>query len=489
MPAVHPEVIVDNVTDDHNEIHEDYAKAWNRRERMVPCVTDGVTDNTAMIEFFHDEATPGDMLVLPRGPIAANPFTLSKMLHFRGAGRFSTWFVPLSNSTDPMITVDRTIDSGHGIFANYGPILEGFGIQRLGHMAGPCIHLTDNSPWTTLRNILCSGGTRSLEHHAPNSTLEDLFLWDASDAMIDMDESGLELHMRHVVMSANVNDLDTFIRCIISAGAAGTLLGAIYIDDVTGNTAGGGITVNNGLVISAPLNSPPGGGETVYTELPTFCEKLILDNINGGGPVVTLDNIATFNLVNSWLNGTNGCVDMDGCVTPQFSTNRYRGGTHTYGFGTGAVTQGFQSEGCESATGPMYKVGGSNKPDTIWTNDNVRGSSTIAQVTNDPEWFLDAHRRAWQSLRLQGMFRQREDGDSPPQGFANLVAGVLVVPHDNVQTNTRVEFWRGTTGATGTPGLLQHDVADNVAGTSFTIKSTDLTDTGRVHWRFLGDKD
>lgn len=469
--TTHHEVVVDNVTVDHNEEHEDLAKWWNRREVLVPCVVDGTTDNTALIEAYHDDATPGDMLILPRGPIAVNPFTLSKMLHLRGAGRFATWFVPLTDSTDPLITVDRTIDSGHGIFANYGPTLEGFGVQRLAHMAGPCLSLTVNSPWVTLHKVLCSGGTRSIEHHAPNATFEDVFLWDASDAMIDMDEFGLELHLRHVVMSANVVDLDTFIRVTIAGG--GGLKGALYIDDVTGNTSGT-VDVTNGLVMSAPS----------LTEVPTFAEKLVLDNITGGGPVIDLDHIQSVTL-RGWANGSHGCVRMDGCAGIDLAL-RTRGGTHTYEF-VGDATTGIKSRS-EIFTGPAYKITGAVPVETD-LDDAIAGATTIAQVTNNAGWLLDAGRRTWKSLRLQGMLRQREAGASPPRGFGNLVAGVLTVSHASVQTNTRIGFYRGTAGATGTPGLLMHDVADNVAGTSFKVKSTSASDTGRVHWFFLGDAD
>ncbi len=472
---VHHETIVENVTEDHNEMHEDMAKAWNRREILIPCVTDGTTDNTGLIGAYHDAATPGDMLVLPRGPIAVNPFTLSKMLHFRGAGRFSTWFVPLTNSTDPLITVDRTIDSGHGIFANYGTIIEGFGIDRSGHPAGPCLHATPNAAHLTYRDILCSGGTRGCEHHAPNAVMDGLHLWDASDAHLDMDEDGLEVHMRHVVMASNVTDIDTYWRVTISPGASGGLLGGIYIGDVSCRSDPA-VTVTNGLVFTADSS----------TEVPTFCDSLVVDNVNGGGPVVDLVNVQSVSL-NGWLNGTDGCVRMDGCTGIEVNA-RTRGGTHTYEF-VGDETVGFKSRS-EVFTGPAYKFTGTPPDaDAFDVDDWIAGATTIAQVTDDPEVFFDLGRRSWKTLRLQGMLRQREAGASPPQGFGTMVAGVLVVNHPNVQTNTRIDFWRETTGLTGTPGVAIHDVANNVVGTSFSILSTSATDTGRFGWRFHGDAD
>ena len=459
---------------DHIFVHEEMAEAWNRREILIPCITDGTTDNTAMIEAYHDDAMPGSMLVLPRGPIAVNPFTLSKMLHFRGAGRFSTWFVPLTDSTDPLITVDTTIDSGHGIFGNYGTILEGFGIDRSAHPAGPCLHTESTAAHLTYRDILCSGGTRGCEHHAPNAVMDGLHLWDSSERMLHMDESGLEVHMNHVVMAAQVVDVDEYWRITISPGASGGLLGGIYIGDVSCRSDPA-VTVGAGVIIEADSS----------TEIPTFGGPLVVDNVNGGGPVVDLINVQSVSL-NGWLNGTDGCVRMDGCTGIEVNA-RTRGGTHTFEF-VGAQTVGFKSRS-EVFTGPAYKLTVPPDADGFDVDDWVALATTISQITDDPEAFFDLGKRSWRTLRLQGMLRQREVGDSPPQGFGTMVAGVLVINHPNVQTNTRFDFWRETTGATGTPGVLIHDVANNVVGTSASILSTSATDTGRIGWRFMGDAD
>ena len=473
MPLVHPEVIVDGVTVDHNEIHEDYSTAWNRRERLVPCVADGVTDNTAIIQDAHDDATPGDLLVFPRGPIRTGALTFAKMLHLRGAGRFSTWFVPMTNMAGPLITIDTTIDSGHGIFANYGTILEGFGINRAGHMAGPCLRVTANSAHLVYRNIITSGGTRGVEHHGPNALMDGLHMWDASDAMLDMDEDGLELHMKYVAMAANVQDVAAYWRVTISPAASGGLLGGIYIGDVSCRS-NPTVDVGAGLVMAA--DSP--------TEVPTFCQSLVVDNVNGGGPAIDLVNLQSVSLV-GWANGTNGVVRMDGCVNPRVAM-RTRGGTHTFEF-VGDATQGFTSRS-EVFTGPAYKISTANKPTLIDVDDDIAGATDIGQVTNDAAWFETASRRTWGERRFHGTIRRRGTGAAPPSGFAFLVAGVATVSHPLVTTNTRVKISRERVGA-GAPGELFCSVADNIVGTSFTIRSTSVTDNGGVYWEFEGDAD
>jgi hypothetical protein len=473
--TVHHEAIVPGVTADHDPIHEDLAKWWNRAPRLIPCEVGGVADNTAMIEDFMDNATPGDPLVLPRGPIGVNEFTVSKMLNIRGAGRFGSWFVPLSDPDGPLITVDVTIDSGHGIFGNYGTTLEGFGIDRSDADAGPCMHITPNSAHVTLRDVLCSFGTKGLEHHGPNALFDGLYLWDSSDCMLDMDETGLELTMQRVFMAANVANVDAYWRLTIGADAAGGQLGGIY-GGIVVCRSDPAVSVNSGVVMSAPS----------LTEIPSFLQLLVVDNVNGGGPAIDLDHVQSVGLA-GWANGTAGAVRMDGCAGIQVGM-RTRGGTHTYEF-VGDATNGFRSRS-EVFTGPAYKFTGTAPTADGWDADDwVAGATTIAQVTNNPHTWFDLAKRTWKSLRLQGMLRQREAGASPPQGFGTMAAGVLTVSHPNVQTNTRVDFWRETTGLTGLPGELQHDVADNVANTSFKIKSTSLTDTGRIGWRFHGDAD
>lgn len=470
-----PEVIVPGVTTGESSDSESLNKQYNAGPKVIPFKMDG-TNETALFEQAHDESAPGSTLILPSGgPIKIDPVVISKQLHILGGGRFSSWFVPASNTTDPLITVDRIVDSGHGIWANYGATMEGFGIDRSGHLAGPCMHTTPNAAHLTLKDILCSFGTIGLEHHAPNATFDGLYMWDQSDCMLDMDEDGLEVTMQRVFMVANVADVDTYWRLTISEDAAGDLLGGIYGGIVVcrSNPA---VTVTNGVVFTAPS----------LTEIPTFTAVIVVDNVNGGGPAYDLDHVQSIDL-NGWGNGTNGVVRMDGAAGIQ-SNMRTRGGTHTYEF-VGDETVGFKSRS-ELFTGPAYLFNGTPPdPDAFDVDDWVSGASTIAQVTDDPEVFFDLGRRSWKTLRLQGMLRQREDGDSPPQGVGTLVDGVLVVIHPNVQTNTRIVPWRQTTGLSGTPGLLQHDVADNIVGTSFTIKSTDLTDTSRVGWRFAGDKD
>lgn len=435
---------------------------------------DGVTNSTAELEAAILAAPSGGVVLLPGAAagIVVDPITVDKAVTVVGMGPWGTRLIPSSNYADPVLTFDRTVDSSEGIWGNYGPALVGVGIDRMAHMGGPCIRTESTAAWLALHRVLCAGGTRSIEHHAPNATMQHLWLWDPSDAMIDMDEDGLELHMRHVVMSANVTALDTYIRLTIASG--GGLKGAIYGDDVTGNAVA---VVDNGMVVTAPS----------LTEVPCFFTKLVLDNVTGGGPCIDLKDIQTFTVKDGWLNGSNGCVRMDGCVNPRFESLRTRGGTHTFEW-VNDTTQGFTSR-CEVFTGPAYKISTANKPTLIDVDDDVAGATDIGQVTNDAAWFMaeSTHRRKWSSLRLQGLLRQREGGATPPQGFGNMVSGVLTVTHASVTPNTRVEFWRGTTGVA--PGELHHDVADNIAGTSFKIKSTSATDNGRVHWRILGDAD
>lgn len=458
----------------HIADHEALHLAANGLAVVADIAADGVTNDTAGILDAIDEAPFGGVVVIPPSAagIVVDALTIDKCVTFMGAGPFATRFVPSSDYADPVITFAVTQDSTEGIYGNYRPALLGIGIDRSIHDGGPCLRTEAPTAWLLIRDFLASGGTRSIEHHAPNSTIADSFLWDASDACIDMDEAGLELRLYNLTLAAQVTALNTYIRLTIASG--GGLKGAIYAWDVACNAVA---AVTNGVVITAPS----------LTEVPMFWNNLIIDNVVGGGPCMDIKDIQTLNVTNGWMNGTNGNVRMDGCVNPRFRDLRLRGGTHTFEF-VNDTTQGFTSE-CEVFTGPAYKVAASNKPTLIDVNDDVAGATDIGQVTNDAAWFMaeNTHRRRWSSLRLQGMLRQREAGTAPPQGFGNMVSGVLTVTHPSITANTRFEFWRGTTGSA--PGELHHDVLDNIAGTSAKIKSTSLTDNGRVHWRILGDAD
>lgn len=76
---------------------------------------------------------------------------------------------------------------------------------------------------------------------------------------------------------------------------------------------------------------------------------------------------------------------------------------------------------------------------------------------------------------------QVSDGANLVMGTAVLVAGAVVVNHSRVQANSRIFLTSQADG--GTPGFLR--ITARVAGTSFTITSSNAADTSTVAWLLL----
>lgn len=75
-------------------------------------------------------------------------------------------------------------------------------------------------------------------------------------------------------------------------------------------------------------------------------------------------------------------------------------------------------------------------------------------------------------------FLKLDDGANKHMGVATLVAGAVTVSNTQIQANSRI-FLTGQ-NSSGTHGELT--VSARVAGTSFTITSTNGADTRQVAW-------
>lgn len=78
-------------------------------------------------------------------------------------------------------------------------------------------------------------------------------------------------------------------------------------------------------------------------------------------------------------------------------------------------------------------------------------------------------------------FLKVEDGSNKYMGVATLVAGTVTVSNTKVQANSRI-FMTGQ-NFSGTHGELT--VSARVAGTSFTITSSNGADTRQVAWLII----
>lgn len=81
---------------------------------------------------------------------------------------------------------------------------------------------------------------------------------------------------------------------------------------------------------------------------------------------------------------------------------------------------------------------------------------------------------------LAGKGLQIKEGSNARMGTATLVGGTILVNNTSVTANTRIFYCRSTTG--GTPGHLSYTIS---AGASFTINSSEASDTSTINWMLV----
>ncbi len=470
-----------NVVDLRNNIYESQRIVVGPTHRNIAGHSSWdpvASDNTAAVNGTISAATAGDVIHVPHaiiGIAAASLPTLDKVLHFRGAGMFSSVFKPLSDTSSPIFNWAITVDSGLGIFDNYGASMEGIGLDLGSAPSATGIKLASGCPWFRGTSLFCRGGAKSIDIRQPQAKFSDIVAFDATSSFFYIVQDGLELDIRDVKVARNSAGTTSAYIAVDLTGGGGSY-GALYVDNFQGNKALG--TVSRPITIVA----------TNATTFNCFLRQVVLDNCSGAG---LLTKVSGVNFLDGWINTAagsgNACWLIDSCNNLLFARNRYFGGVggSTYEF-TGGVSDGFTSLGNITATGPAYKVAATNRPTNISVDDYIGGATDEGQVTNEPAWFEGAARRSWGPRRVMGVVRRRESGTAPPEGYVVLNgSGVATVTHPLVATNTRVHTWYERPGDSTTTNVYS-TVADNVAGTSFKIRGA--ANAG-VYWEFRGDAD
>ena len=75
------------------------------------------------------------------------------------------------------------------------------------------------------------------------------------------------------------------------------------------------------------------------------------------------------------------------------------------------------------------------------------------------------------------------EGSGATSGVATLAAGTVTVPTNKVAANSRIQLTVQSLGTVTDPKPVA--VTARVAGTSFTIRSSDATDTSTVAWLII----
>lgn len=84
------------------------------------------------------------------------------------------------------------------------------------------------------------------------------------------------------------------------------------------------------------------------------------------------------------------------------------------------------------------------------------------------------------SLGTAGVGLRIAEGVNARMGVATLVAGTVVVNNTSVTANTRIQLTIQSLGTVTDPKAI--GVTARIAGTSFTIRSADVTDTSVIAW-------
>lgn len=116
--------------------------------------------------------------------------------------------------------------------------------------------------------------------------------------------------------------------------------------------------------------------------------------------------------------------------------------------------------------------------------DTVNASGRIGYLSGDMYWYTSGAERVRVTtagnvlVQTVGTGLRIKEGSNAKQGVSTLVAGTVTVANTSVTANSRIQLTGNSDG--GTPGWLR--VSARVAGTSFTITSSSVTDTGTVAW-------
>lgn len=110
---------------------------------------------------------------------------------------------------------------------------------------------------------------------------------------------------------------------------------------------------------------------------------------------------------------------------------------------------------------------------TIPGNLTVSPGTVTSQAFNATFGGLD--------ISLAGQGLKVAEGGNAKQGTATMVAGTVTVPNTSVTANSRIFLTNDSPG--GTAGFLS--VSAKVAGTSFTILSSNVADTSVVAYEIF----
>lgn len=442
----------------HNDIHDrlnkaEMGKVYNVRH--YGAVGDGVANDTAAIAAAVAAAPAGSIVYFPLGVYKTDAVVTTKMLHFRGDGRYSSWLVPNSANTTGLVQFSVPVPTST-VRAVYGPSFGGLGIDLTGFGTTVGLYVGATTGWFTAHDVFMAGGAAHVHNLGTNSRFEQMRLVDAGIFFRVNGDTGLELTLADIDATRATAGTTTWgIECIstLTSGNGGD----IRLDNVVFNSAvGGGAVLAGGILWQA-------GGTAV--SIPIFGNDVVIDNC--AGPAVKLVNVKDIKFGESWFNsaaGATAAVQITAGGNIKFTDSDFFGGTGsagTFEFLGSVPTAGFISKDNYCPSGPVYRFTGAGGVTDMFTDDWVLGATAVSQITNDEPKFLAAAGRRWGRLWLQQV------PITPAEAVHIIGAGGEPAFQNSWvnQAGATAFFWRDPAGTVHLTGSIQGGADATVAFT------------------------
>lgn len=492
-----PGEVITSAKDFNGPIRRGCGPEWdvtNGTWGVVPDLPGAAAANGKGLKALLAVAGPGDHIVFPNGetfvPAASitNPRT-ARALTFEGKGKLASWVTPVRDFTGAVFDLSPTGPPPRGARGAYGGGVNNLGINLGYAPTSRGIHLGTWSGWAELCDLWIQGGNTSVINEGTNNWIENLRLFDAEQFIAVNGDTGLELTIRDV-QTARHSPGTTLRVLTVTATTTAAAGGALYLSDFrhSSGTSGGIQTVAGILVTSLAATN---------RSIPVFADKVILDNIVGGGPGLELNNVADIHFDNGWINtGTAAggpCVRVTGGANLKFAGNDYYGGGSgtdtykTYDF-TGGTTTGFVSVGNTCHTNWVYYLPPTAGPTAMICDDLIPGAVTGMNISNDMTQFLTATttpRFGTQLLSDKTILNNPVLPDGRAAGFAQLHNGTVTI-NTPLADAAHTIIHKSYRTINGTPGILVD--GGITTGTSITINSVtpngtpNPSDNSTIEW-------
>lgn len=442
-------------------------------------VGNGSGNDSTAIANAYTNAPAGAIMRFPAGRYMIDPDTLVLIASrkIEGDGQYNSQLALRSDTANALIKVDITTASPDGaghVRGAYGPTIKGIGLDLGLAPSAKGIYVTANSGWAWLDDVRVEGGAISFHNQGANTKITNCHFVNPSTNFMKLDNA-LELRVTDVIMTLTTGTIPAAILLTVTSGGT-----ALYMSQVHCNNTG---TIQKGLSAIAPSNM----------SVPIRAFDVVFDNI--AGPSWNLEHIMDVIVTGGWSNSANGgndpAVRILGGQDISFIQTLMNGGA---GSGSGWASIEFVGGSPANCvfvanrlnTGPYYRFTGasSGDPTNLFLMDALGGASIIdlGNLTNEPDRLAAAMTRIWTPAVMAVAPMIRESGTAPPAGYNILGSGgTKTIAHTGIKTNTRVLVTRER--PSGTVGEIYCSVADNIVGTSFTVRSMDPADRSGFYWR------